>query len=87
MKWDEFCSLLKGLSPESALGRIVQIRAESDPEMLKQYTPHQKKIREEWLVKSIEKKPNAQLIAERDRMLDIWKQAFISASGGDAHGG
>ena len=27
MKWDEFCSLLSGLSPESPLGRIVQIVA------------------------------------------------------------
>lgn len=87
MKWDEFCSLLRGLSPESALGRIVQIRAESDPDILKQYTPHQTKIREEWLAKTLDRKPDAQLIAERDRMLEIWKRAFISASGGDVHGG
>lgn len=87
MKWDEFCSLLRGLSPESALGRIVQIRAESDPDILKQYTPNQKKIREEWLAKTLDKKPDARLVAERDHMLEIWKQAFISASGGDTDGG
>lgn len=48
MKWDEFCSLLRGLSADSPLGRIVQIRAENDPERLKYFIAHQKKIRSDW---------------------------------------
>lgn len=48
MKWDEFCSLLRGLSADSPLGRIVQIRAENAPERLKYFIAHQKKIRSDW---------------------------------------
>ena len=48
MKWDEFCALLAGLSADSPLGRIVQIIAENDPKILKNFTVHQRKIRNEW---------------------------------------
>ena len=35
MPWDEFVDLAAGLRPDTALGRIVQIRTETDEEMLK----------------------------------------------------
>lgn len=35
MSWDEFRDLLSGLSPDTALGRMVAIRAEEDKEILK----------------------------------------------------
>ena len=45
MSWDEFRDLLSGLSPDTALGRMVAIRAEEDKEILKQFTPEQRRIR------------------------------------------
>ena len=48
MTWDEFSDLLSGLSPDSPLGRIVQIRLETDKEVIKYFTPSQLKINAEW---------------------------------------
>ena len=48
VSWDEFRSLLAGLSPETPLGRVVAIRAESDRETIKHFTPDQKRIYNAW---------------------------------------
>ncbi|MGG1878259.1 Gp15 family bacteriophage protein [Paenibacillus cisolokensis] len=48
MTWDEFCTLLAGIMPETPLGQIVQIRSENDREKLKNFTPEQRRIRQEW---------------------------------------
>ena len=48
MTWQEFCTLLAGLGPDTPLGRIVTIRSEDNPEILKQFGKEQKKIRLEW---------------------------------------
>lgn len=55
LEWDEFLNLLSGLLPETPLGRVVAIRKETDPELLKKFSPEQKKIRNEWLRKSVTK--------------------------------
>ena len=43
MSWNEFCSLLQGLGPETPLARTVQIRLETDKEVLKNFTSSQHK--------------------------------------------
>ena len=48
MSWREFADLLACLSAETALGRIVSIRSENDPEILKNFTKGQKEVRAEW---------------------------------------
>lgn len=48
MKWKEFRALLAGLSSETPLGRIVQIRSEEDPKMLEVFSTGQHRIRDEW---------------------------------------
>lgn len=48
MEWSEFCVLLGGLNEKTPLGRIISIRSEKDPKMIKEFTPDQKKIRNEW---------------------------------------
>lgn len=53
LEWDEFLNLLSGLLPETPLGKVVAIRTEKNPEILKNFTPEQKKIRNEWLRKSV----------------------------------
>lgn len=76
MKWDEFCSLLAGLSSESSLGRIVQIRAENDSNILKHFTNHQLKIRSDWQNRM------ALRVTQQDSALALEqiKQMFISAA-------
>ena len=49
MSWREFSDLLACLSADTALGRVVTIRSETDAETLKKFTKGQKEIREEWL--------------------------------------
>lgn len=48
MTCEEFYSLLAGLSADSPLGNLVQIRSENNPEILKSFTSAQHKIRNEW---------------------------------------
>lgn len=48
MSWREFSNLLGCLSADTALGRIVSIRSENDPDVLKNFTKGQKEVREEW---------------------------------------
>lgn len=78
MKWDEFASLLSGLSADSPLGRIVQIRLENDKNMLKHFTPHQRKIRSEWRSRSVER------MSEKDynTAMEQYKNVFIAMAKG-----
>lgn len=48
MSWDEFTTLLCGINGDTPLGRIVSIRAETDPETIKRFSASEKKIRNEW---------------------------------------
>lgn len=73
MTWDEFCSLLAGLSAESPLGRIVQIRSETDRKVIGRFNAHQRKIHSEWR----HRKASLASIADRDNFLEQIKQAFI----------
>jgi len=72
MTWDEFCSLLSGLSEDSPLGRIVRIRSENDPKVLKHFTSHQRKIRYEWRTRSAKTVSTA----NRDEFLKQMLSAF-----------
>jgi len=79
MQWDEFRALLAGISPETALGRVVAIRAENDKNILKNFTPEQHRIRNNW------KKRQAQTRTDEDmkNVLDGFKEAFIAMAGGE----
>lgn len=52
VSWDEFKALLSGLSPDTALGRIVAIRSETDKDIIKHFNQDQKKIYDEWRSRS-----------------------------------
>lgn len=67
MSYQEFCSLLSGIMPDTPLGQIVSIRAEKDKEVLKHFTPEQRRIRSEWRnrkwsSKSVKKKTGNQML-------------------------
>lgn len=44
----EYISLLTGLGPETPLGRIVRIRAEKDPKIIKNFSESEFEIYNEW---------------------------------------
>lgn len=48
MRWIEFKALLSGLNPDTPLGRVVSIRLEEDPEIIRAFTPEQKRMRSAW---------------------------------------
>lgn len=48
VSWDEFRSLLAGISPDTALGRVVAIRSETDEDIIKHFSADQKRIYDAW---------------------------------------
>ena len=78
MKWHEFKALLIGLSPDTVLGRIVNIRAEEDEETLKNYTPEMRKIRDDWRKKMAKERDPK----ETEDYIEYIKQALITMAGG-----
>ena len=48
ISWSEVRMLISGLLPDTPLGKIIQIRSETDKEQLKHFTPEMNKIRREW---------------------------------------
>lgn len=54
VSWDEFRSLLAGISPDTPLGRIVAIRSETDKDVIKHFTREQKRIYDEWRNRKVE---------------------------------
>ena len=73
MSWREFSYLMEGLSGETPLGGLIAIRAEKDPEKIKEFTPDQRKIRNEYLAKQAKHKSQKQV----DEALEGMKNAFI----------
>lgn len=59
MPWTEFCGLLSGLMHDTPLGQIVEIRAEDDKEVLKRFTPEQRRIRAEWRRRAVSMDPSS----------------------------
>ena len=79
MKWDEFRALIGGLSPKTALGRVVSIRAEDDKEVLESYTKDMHKIRNEWRTRIAKERSTAETLD----FLEAIKQTLIQMAGGD----
>lgn len=75
MTWDEFCSLLTGLSEKSPLARVVQIRLENDPKVLERFNSAQHRIRSEWRAR---RKPVKRTNDELDDFLREMEAAFAS---------
>lgn len=77
MSWMEFRALLTGIAPDTALGRVVSIRAENDRETLKQFTPEMNRIRNEWRSRMAKKKK----ADESQAFLASMKDAFMAMAG------
>lgn len=55
MSYAEFCSLLSGIMHDTPLGQIVSIRAEQNPETIKNFSKEQRRIHNEWIIKRNQK--------------------------------
>ena len=72
VSWDEFKSLLAGIAPDTALGRVVAIRSETDKNVIKHFTRDQKRIYDAWRNRQAESMTQAtyeQQMAELERMM------------------
>ncbi|GIO71344.1 hypothetical protein J27TS7_08580 [Paenibacillus dendritiformis] len=78
MTWDEFCTLLAGIMPETPLGQIVRIRSENDREKLKHFTPEQRRIRNEWRTRGLKQArwTEEEAAAAVQEFHNLIKQAF-----------
>ena len=76
MPWCEFVSLLSGLGPNTSLARLVEIRLDDDKDILKNFTPSQNRIRNQWRYRKTKE------VTQEDvgTFLEQMKQTFISMS-------
>ena len=71
VSWGEFKALIAGLSPETALGRVVAIRSETDEDVIKHFSKDQHRIYDEWRSRGAEimdEKTFEQSMAELENM-------------------
>ncbi|MHB8061253.1 MAG: Gp15 family bacteriophage protein [Ruminiclostridium sp.] len=80
MPWEEFCTLVAGLMPETPLGSIVTIRSEKDRKVIKGFTPAQRKIYRDWKLRTVNKQlDNPEKLEEKMKALEA---AFSRMFGG-----
>lgn len=79
MSYQEFCTLLSGIMHDTPLGQIVSIRAETDKNIIKNFTKEQKRIRSEWQIKKARKlkKDKKAYVQYWSRMQEEFKNAFM----------
>lgn len=77
MKWVELSALIAGIGPDTPLGRIVSIRAETDKDRIKEFTPDQKSIWSNWRKRLAGQKTEEDMAAA----LDMFKTGFIRMAG------
>lgn len=76
MSWDEFSDLIGGLNDETALVRVAMIRTENDPERLKDFTPEQRAMRNEWQRKRALKRSEKETQDFMEQMQETLKNLF-----------
>ena len=74
MKWDELKAMISGLGPETVLGRVVSIRAETDKEIIKNFGREEQRIRSDWNKRTAQHASKEQI----DNAMEQIKQAFIA---------
>ena len=81
MKWEEFRDLLVGIAADTALGRIVSVRAEDRKEYLENFTPEQHRIRNEWKSRHAEFIKNHTSKEQMEAQLNAMRMGFLSMAG------
>nr|DAU31640.1 MAG TPA: hypothetical protein [Caudoviricetes sp.] len=78
VSWDEFKALLAGLAPETALGRVVAIRSETDKNVIKKFSRDQRRIYDEWR----EKAAKQMSVAEYEKQMADLERMIAAMAGG-----
>lgn len=68
MSYEEFCSLLSGIMPDTPLGQIVSIRAEKNIQVIRNFTKEQKRIHNVWKTRKAEKRKQ-----NKKAYMDYWE--------------
>jgi len=78
MPWTEFATLLYGLMPDTPLGQIIQIRSETNPDIIKTFNREQLRIRNEWFKYKANKlqQNEEELNKQMDVLTNILKNMF-----------
>lgn len=82
MPWDEFCTLVAGLMPDTPLGGIVSVRLERDPKVIKSFSPDQRRIHNDWRRRRAEQKLSDP--AKLDKEMQGLEVALARMFGGDS---
>ncbi len=78
MSWREFSYLISGLTAKTPLGMVVSIRAEEDPDVIKNFSRDEKRIRNEYQKKLAKSRSNDEVTSA----INSFKDAFIKLAGG-----
>lgn len=86
LSWSDWCKLVGGLMDDTPLGRVVALRMENDPEVIKRFSSSQKRVRSEWMTFQLSKAkldPQCEeaLRAEMTELQAALKAAFYHADG------
>lgn len=81
MPWKEFRQMLIGIGPDTALGRVVSIRAEERKEVLKNFSPEHHRIRNEWKSKHAKFLEAHTSKEAMDAQMNAIKAGFLSMAG------
>ncbi|PYG90136.1 bacteriophage Gp15 protein [Ruminiclostridium sufflavum DSM 19573] len=84
MPWEEFCTLVAGLMPETPLGSIVTIRSEKDRKVIKGFTSAQRKIYNDWRLRTANKQLENK--EQLDKKMKNFEVVFAQMFGGDGNG-
>ncbi|WP_102400209.1 Gp15 family bacteriophage protein [Haloimpatiens massiliensis] len=76
MSWGEFCTLLAGIMPKTPLGEVVNVRSEENKDILKNFTPEQHRIRNEWRNRQVDDMTNEEKKEKIKELQEIFAKAF-----------
>jgi hypothetical protein len=79
MTWAEFSNLLAGIMPKTPLGQIVSIRSEEDANIIKNFTPEQHRIRNEWRNRQALKQFEGLTNEEKEKQIKDIQEIFAKA--------
>lgn len=75
---ERFLILLSGIMPDTPLGNIIRIRSETNPDVIKNMTPGQRKIRDDWMTKKRHEKYDHMSDEEKLKQIEEVQKAMAS---------
>lgn len=87
LSYCDWAKLVSGLMNDTPLGKVVEIRAEDDPDILKNMTSEQHAVRRRWqefCSKQMQKQSEAEMRAQADALEKLMAKLF--GKGGNENG-